>query len=262
MIQLPPSLASEWFNRDFYGAIQNNVRAIYTRALGWYDGNPANLNPLPPEETSKRLVEYMGGAELILTKARKSFEAGEYRWVAQVLNLVVFADANNMAARNLEADALEQLGYQQESSTWRNAYLVGAQELRTGKNIGRSLRSLPFYLGMPESGLFDTLAVSLNGPKANGKAMNINCIFTDSKNKYLMTLENSVINQFKDRSHTNADMTITTDKPSFIKLMLLGVPLDQVTQSGLLRFDGNKDKLNELLGLFDTFDSRFNIMLP
>lgn len=262
MIQLPPSLASEWFNRDFYGAIQNNVRAIYTRALGWYDGNPANLNPLPPEETSKRLVEYMGGAELILTKARKSFEAGEYRWVAQLLNLVVFADANNMAARNLEADALEQLGYQQESSTWRNAYLVGAQELRTGKNIGRSPRSLPFFLGMPESGLFDALAVSLNGPKANGKAVNINCIFTDSKNKYLMTLENSVINQFKDRSHTNADMTITTDKPSFIKLMFLGVPLDQVTQSGLLRFDGNKDKLNELLGLFDTYDSRFNIMLP
>jgi len=262
MVKLPPSLASEWFNRDLYGAIQNNVRATYNRYLGWYDGNPANLNPLPPKESAKRLVEYMGGADQILPKARKSYEAGEYRWVAHVLNLVVFSDPNNMAARNLEADALEQLGYQQESSTWRNAYLVGAQELRTGKNITPFRRHLLAYAGMPEAGLLDALAVGLNGPKANGKTIHVNCVFTDSKNKYLLTLENSVIHHFKDRSRADADMTITTDKPSFIKLMFLGVPLEQVNQSGQLKIDGNKDRFNELLGLFDISSGDFNIMLP
>jgi alkyl sulfatase BDS1-like metallo-beta-lactamase superfamily hydrolase len=262
MVQLPPSLASEWFNRDFYGAIQNNVRAIYTRYLGWYDGNPVHLNPLPPEESAKRLVEYMGGADRILAKARKSYEAGEYRWVAQVLNLVVFSDPNNMAARNLEADALEQLGYQQESSTWRNAYLVGAQELRTGERIAPFRKHLLTWVEMPEAGLLDALAASLNGPKANGKTIHVNCIFTDSKSKYLFILENSVIHHFKDKSHTDADITITTDKPSFIKLMFLGVPLEQVVQSGQLKTDGNKDRLNELLGLFDIPSGDFNIMLP
>ena len=262
MVQLPPSLASEWFNRDFYGAIQNNVRAIYTRYFGWYDGNPANLNPLPPEESAKRLVEYMGGPDQILNKARKSYEAGEYRWVAQVLNLVVFSDPKNMTARILEADALEQLGYQQESSTWRNAYLVGAQELRTGRNITPYRKHLMTWVGIPEAGLLDALAVSLNGPKANGKTIYVNCIFTESKNEYLLTLENSVIHHFKDRSRTDADITITADKPSFIKLMFLGMPSEQIIPSGHLKIEGNKVRLNELLGLFDIPAGDFNIMLP
>ena len=167
-----------------------------------------------------------------------------------------------MAARNLEADALEQLVYQQESSTWRNAYLVGAQELRTGKSSPPLRRTLAMYAGIPESDLFDSLAVSLNGPKANGKSLNINWVFTDSNNKYLLTLENSVLNHFKDRQDANADMTISTDKPSFIKLMLLGMPLDQVIQTGQVQVVGKKDRLDELLGLFDTFSGDFNIMLP
>jgi alkyl sulfatase BDS1-like metallo-beta-lactamase superfamily hydrolase len=262
MVQLPPSLASEWFNRDFYGAIQNNVRAIYTRYLGWYDGNPANLNPLPPQETAKRLVEYMGGADRVLARARNSFDAGEYRWVAQVLNLVVFADPKNTAARSLEADALEQLGYQQESSTWRNAYLLGAQELRTGKNIGRIRRTFEIFAGMPESDLFDLLAVSLNGPKANGKRFYINFIFTDLHSKYLLTLENSVLNHFKDRQDLQADITVVTDKPSFIKLIFLGIPFTEVLQSGQFTITGKTNILGELMGLFDVFTGDFNIVLP
>ena len=238
------------------------MRAIYTRYLGWYDGNPANLNPLPPEEASKRMVEFMGGADSVLAKARQSFEAGEYRWVAQVLNLLVFADPKNMAARNLEADALEQLGYQQESSTWRNAYLVGAQELRTGKGIGPIRRTLAMFASMPESDLFDSLAVSLNGPKANAKTIHINFVFTDSSNKYLLTLENSVLNHFKDRQDANADLTIRTDKPSFIKLIFLGTPPAQVVQEGRIEFIGKPDRLGELRELFDPSSGDFNIMLP
>ena len=262
MIQLPPSLASEWFNRDFYGAIRNNVRAIYTRYLGWYDGNPANLDPLPPEETAKRLVEYMGGADNVLARARNSFDAGEYRWVAQLLNLLVFTDPKNMAARKLEADALEQLGYQQESSTWRNAYLLGAQELRTGKNIGRIHRTFEFFVGIPESDLFELLAVSLDGPKANGKRIYINIIFTDLRTKYLLTLENSVLNYFKDRQDLQADVTVVTDKPSFINLFFLGSPFAGVLQSGRPTITGRTEFLAELMGLFDVFTGDFNITLP
>jgi alkyl sulfatase BDS1-like metallo-beta-lactamase superfamily hydrolase len=262
MVQLPPSLASEWFNRDYYGAIQNNVRAIYTRYLGWYDGNPANLNPLPPAETAQHLVEYMGGAEAALARARKSFEAGEYRWVAQVMNLVVFADPKNMAARNLEADAMEQLGYQQESSTWRNAYLLGAQELRREKSKGPIRRTISMFTGMAESDLLELLTVSLNGPKANGKTIFTNLVFTDLKTKYLLTLENSVLNYFKDRQDPQADITIVTDKPSFIKLVLLGNPLPEVLQSGQLTLSGKTEKFKELMGLLDDSTGDFNIVLP
>jgi alkyl sulfatase BDS1-like metallo-beta-lactamase superfamily hydrolase len=262
MVQLPPSLASEWFNRDYYGAIQNNVRAIYTRYLGWYDGNPANLNPLPPIETAKRLVEYMGGSDSVLTRAHQAFEAGEYRWVVQVLNLVAFADPQNISARNLEADAMEQLGYQMESSTWRNAYLLGAQELRTGKNKGPIRKTLSMYAGMAENDLLDFLTISLNGPKANGKVLSMNLVFTDRKTKYLLTLEDSVLNFFKDRQNPQADITLVGDKTSFIKLVLLGTPLDEVVQSGKLTLSGNADKFREFMGLFDEFPGDFNIVLP
>jgi alkyl sulfatase BDS1-like metallo-beta-lactamase superfamily hydrolase len=261
MVKLPPSLASEWFNRAYYGAIQNNVRAIYTRYLGWYDGNAANLNPLPPEETARRLVEYMGGAGEVLKKARQAFEKGEYCWVAQVLNLVIFDDPDNMEARNLEADALEQLGYQQESAGWRNAYLVGAQELRTGINVTFFNRGLPMYNGMPEEDLFEALAVTLNGPKAENKKMNINFIFTDSQSRYLMNLENSVVHSFKGRSDS-ADLTITADKQSFIRLVFLKRPVEEIKKSGQLKIEGQISLLDEFLGLLDEFDGKFNVMLP
>jgi alkyl sulfatase BDS1-like metallo-beta-lactamase superfamily hydrolase len=261
MVKLPKSLASEWFNRDYYGAIQNNVRAIYTRYFGWYDGNAANLNPLPPEETAGRLVEYMGGAGEVLKKARQAFEKGEYRWVAQVLNLIVFDDPENMEARNLEADALEQLGYQQESATFRNAYLVGAQELRTGINVGFFSRSLSMYLGMPEEDLFEALAVTLNGPKAEDKKMSIHFIFVDSQHRYLLKLENSVMHSFKGKSDS-PDLTITVDKPSFIKLIFLKIPVEKIRKSGQIEVDGPMALLDEFLGLLDEFNGRFNVMLP
>jgi alkyl sulfatase BDS1-like metallo-beta-lactamase superfamily hydrolase len=167
-----------------------------------------------------------------------------------------------MAARNLEADAMEQLGYQQESSTFRNAYLLAAYELRTGKTIVNLRRSLQLYLGMSESNLFEALAVSLNGPKADNKMLSINWIFTDSGNKYLLTLENSVLNHFKGRTRASTDLTITTDKPSFIKLVFLRISPDEVISSGQLKIEGDKDKLGGFLDLFEQADGRFNVVLP
>ena len=262
MVKLPASLASEWFNREYYGTIQHNVRAIYTRYLGWYDGNPANLNPLPPEETASRMMEYMGGAEEVLKKAHMAFQKGEYRWVAQILNLVVFDDPNNIEARDLEADALEQLGYQQESATWRNAYLGGAQELRTGTNVTLFSRSLPYYNGLPEESLFEALAVTLNGPKAEGKEISIHIVFVDSQNRYLINLKNSVLHSFKAKSAVKSNVTITVDKPSFIKLVFLKTPVEEIVKSGQLEIKGKEEHLYEFLELLDEFDGKFNIMLP
>src|SRR5690606_38733938 len=127
-LRLPESLADEHFNREYYGTINHNVKAIYQRYLGWFDGNPANLHPLPPAEAGRRYVELAGGPEALLRAARASFEAGEYRWVAQIVNHLVFADPSNQEARALQADALEQLGYQAESAAWRDFYLTAAQE--------------------------------------------------------------------------------------------------------------------------------------
>ena len=132
LIELPADLFNAWYNRGYYGSINHNVKAIYQRYLGFFDGNPATLHPLPPEAAGKKYVEFMGGAENLLAQARQSFDKGEYRWVAQVVNHLVFADPDNTAARDLQADALEQLGYQAESGPWRNFYLSAAKELRDG----------------------------------------------------------------------------------------------------------------------------------
>ena len=131
-LKLPPSLASEWSSRGYYGTLSHNAKAVYQFYLGWYDANPADLNPLPRAEAARKQVEYMGGAEAVLKRAREDFKAGQYRWVASVTSQLVFADPANKEARELGADALEQLGYQSEAATWRNAYLLGAAELRNG----------------------------------------------------------------------------------------------------------------------------------
>ena len=131
-MKLPASLANEWENRDYYGTVRHNAKAIYQKYLGWYGDNPANLDPLPPVEAAKKYVAYMGGADAVIRRAREDFKNGEYRFVAEVANKLVFADASNQEARDLAADAYEQLGYLAESATWRNAYLYGAFELRRG----------------------------------------------------------------------------------------------------------------------------------
>ena len=136
-------LAGAWYNRGYWGTVSHNAKAVYQKYLGWFDANPANLHPLPPEEAGKKYVEFMDGADAVLDKARRAYERGEYRWVAQVVNHVVFADPNNMEARRLQADALEQLGYQAESSIWRNLYLQGAKDLRDGSVP--CLRSIQTY---------------------------------------------------------------------------------------------------------------------
>ena len=195
-VRFPPELARHWSVREYYGTVSHNVKATYTRYLGWFDGNPARLQPLPPVPAAERYVEYMGGADQIIGRAREAFDRGEYRWVVEVVNHVVFADPEHREARSLAADAMEQLGYQAESATWRNAYLTAAQELR----FGTPEIPLPAESGSPDSiraldldTLIDFLAIRLNGREAEGRDLVLDLVLTDTGQEVRLELSNGVL---------------------------------------------------------------------
>lgn len=195
-LELPPSLYKEWSSRNYYGHIKHNIKATYQFYLGWFDCNPANLDPLPPEEAAKNYVECMGGESETLRKARESFEKGNYRWTATLLNHLVFANPENREARDLLADVYDQLGYQAECATWRNCYLTGAEELRSGPgpvNNKSHLRATAIA-NMPASYVLDYLGVSLDPAKAESKSTAVALKFTDRDEEWTWILENSALN--------------------------------------------------------------------
>ena len=210
-LHLPASLEQDWSARGYYGTLSHNAKAVYQKYLGWYDANPADLNPLPPVENARKTVDYMGGPDAVIARARGDFAKGEYRWVASAMNQVVFADPANRAARELGADALEQLGFQAEAGTWRNAYLVGAMELRNGvpKVGGGGSANADTLKALNTEMVFDYLGVRLNATKAEGKTMVINWRFTDSKEQFVLNLENSALTYLKGRQAANADAAVT-----------------------------------------------------
>ena len=260
MLTLPPSLANEWHNRDYYGAVRHNVKAIYQKYLGWYDANPANLDPLPPAQQAKRYVAYMGGAAAILAKARQDFAAGDYRWVAEVTNRVVFAEPDNAEARELNAAAFEQLGYLAEASTWRNAYLFGAHELRHGSAPGaRRAVSPDVASALTVEMIFDSLGVRLNGPKADGKRIVVNWILPDTGESYVLTLENSALTYVAGRTADEADTTLTLTRAAMLKFMQAGAGAKALDG---IKVEGDPAKVLELLALLDDFSGGFPIIEP
>lgn len=261
MVKLPKSLAQHWGNREYYGTVNFNVKAIYQRYLGFFTGNPAELYPLPPEAAARKYVAFMGGADAVIKKARESFANGEYRWVAQVMNHVVFADPQNQEARNLEADALEQLGYQAESAVWRNFFLTGAQELRQG--VMKAARTPSGLIeAVTLDMLFDYVGVRVNGPKADGKVMKFNFILGDTKETGMATLENAVLHFSKNRQAADADATVTLSRPALNQMMFTDINLDEKIASGQVKLVGNKEKLREFLSMLDSFEFWFNIVTP
>ncbi len=262
-LQLPDSIGKKWYNRGYYGSVNHNAKAVYQRYLGWYDSNPANLHPLPPEEESKRFVEFMGGADAVMAKAKQSFDKGDYRWVATVMNKVVFADPSNKAARDFEADALEQLGYQTENPTWRNEYLMGAYELRNGvpKVKGVNTVTPDAIAAMSPDLLLDFMGIRLNGPKAEGKHTVINWDLGNGK-KYGIELRNSVLIYTEGVTLANPDATLSMSKDDFAGLRMRGQTVDQDLQSGKGQVSGNSAKVSELFSLLDKFDPMFNIVTP
>jgi alkyl sulfatase BDS1-like metallo-beta-lactamase superfamily hydrolase len=263
LLKLPASLALEWHNRDYYGSVRHNSKAIYQLYLGWYDANPAHLDGLPPVEAARKYVEYMGGSTAILQRARQDFEAGEFRWVAEIVNRVVFAEPHNKDARELCAAALEQLGYLSEASTWRNSYLFGAHELRNGIAAPRrTLLSMDVLSALPIDMIFDLLGVRLNGPNADGKRIVINWTFTDTDQKFVLNLENSALTYLEGRSSENADASLTLTRSVLTKLLQRTVTFQQAVDSGELAVAGNPGKLVELFGLLDDFEPTFAIVEP
>lgn len=240
------------------------MKATYVLYLGWYDGNPATLDELPPEEAAKKFVDYMGGADAILKKAKEDYDQGNYRWVAQVVSKIVFADPNNQQARNLEADALEQLGYQAESGPWRNFYLTGAQELRNGvvKGPTPNTASPDTVRAMTPEMFFDYLAVHINGEKAGNAKSVFNIDLGNDGGKYKLELENGVLNHTANAEAKEADATLTLDRATLNKIILKEETLKQAEEKGEVKISGNGAKLDEMLGYMDKFDFWFNIVTP
>jgi linear primary-alkylsulfatase len=262
MLKLPSSLARQWYARDYYGTVNHNAKAVYQKYLGWYDMNPANLNPLPPQESANNYVRYMGGAKAVIANAREDFKKGEYRWVAQATNHVVFADPNNQEARSLQADALEQLGYQAEASTWRNNYLTASYELRNGVPATPTTASPDVLTALTIPMFFDFMGVRLNGPKADGKVIVINWDFTDVGEKYVLNLENSALTYMPDKQAANADATFTLTRAALNAITLGKTTFEKEIVAGNIKIQGDGKKFGELMTLLDDFKGGFNIVTP
>ncbi|MCH9670080.1 MAG: MBL fold metallo-hydrolase [Gammaproteobacteria bacterium] len=255
-IAFPPALARLWHLRGYYGSLQHNVRGIYTYYLGWYDGNPANLDALPPRELAQRTLDYMGGADVVIEKAKQDFDKGDYRWVVHVLDHILWAQPDHEAARALAAAAHTQLGYGAENATWRNAYLSAAQELRGGlpeptKNA-RLLRDV--VKGMNVSLLLNALSIRLNGPMADGLAFSVAWKVTDTDESSTTTLSNCVLVN-RDGCDDTADLTVTLDR-----LTLSMYVLGQTTLTNEnAHFQGDAAVLTQLDGLLETFPVWFPV---
>ncbi len=263
LIELPPSLAEEWHCREYYGSISHNTKAIYQRYMGWFDGNPAHLWEHPPVEQARRYVEFIGGAEAVLEKARASFEEGDYRWVAEVVNHVVFAEPENTPARELQADTLEQLGYGAENASWRNFFLMGAKELREGISGTPTATAPPDVLArLTVSQLLDAMAIRLNGPRAAEQQLRIDWTVTDPDERHAITVRNGVLRHRPGNHDPAAEATLVVEREALNQLLLKTVDIGDLAESGRLRVEGDGVKLGELLGLLDEPDPGFAIVTP
>ena len=263
-LKLPSTLAKNFANRDYYGTVSHNAKAVYQAYFGWYDGNPANLNPLPPAEAGAAYVEAIGGADKVLNIAQQSFDKGQYRWTAELLNHLVFAQPDNQSARELLAKTYDQLGYQAESGPWRDVYLTGAYELRNGPptkvtnlgEIARLLEETPLPL------FFASMAASLNGPRADGKQLLVNFNFTDLKENHVLQVENAVLHHRIAAPVAGADATVNLTKPLFLKLVTGGAGLKDTLFSDELSIEGSRLSLLEFFQLLDKPQGNFNIIEP
>ena len=260
---MPKALAADAASRGYYGTLSHNLRAVYNFYLGYYDGNPATLHRLPPVDSAKRYVAAMGGEAAALAAGRKAFADGDYRWVAEMVNHVVFANPANAEARALQADALEQLGYQAESAPWRNAYLLGAMELRKGPQTANVSSSGPDTVrGMSNELLFDYIALRLDHTKTDGLKAAVQMVFTDVNETWALELSNSVLNNTQGRVLKNPDVTITLTRPAFLAMLLQGKKLHELVQAGMVKVEGNPQGFGTVVANIVEFPPLFNIVTP
>lgn len=263
LITLPDELEQEWSVRGLYGAVKHNVKAIYQHYLGWYDGNPVHLDPLPPVASAQKWLEYAGGGAAVLKRAAADFSTGDYRWVAEVVGALVQAEPHNQDAVQLLAETFEQLGYQAESATWRNAYLQGAQELRHGLPEGRNaLLAFDLLQALEASNLFDALAIRLNSHRAAGKRITINWFFTDLQQFHLLTLERSTVNHVPRYSSATADVSVSLEQATLRAVLLKRISFVEARNAGSVEISGDLAKLAEFFSLFDETQALFPIVTP
>ncbi len=262
-IKLPDAIGKQWYMRGYYGSVSHDVKAIYQYYLGWFDGNPANLNPLPPVEAGKRYVEFMGGSANVIKQAKASYAKGDYRWVAEVMNHVVFAEPDNREARNLQADALEQLGYQSENGPWRGFYLTGAQELRNGvMKVGASVVTPDVLAAMTPEMTLSFISVHLNPDKAAGKTIRLNWMEPGTGEKYGVSVENSVLIYQQNKLFDKPDFSLSASHSDLMAMVTKATTLDQEIGAGKLVFEGDKSAAADFFGMMDSFNPMFPIVTP
>ena len=262
-IELPDALGQEFFNRDYYGTVHHNSRAVYVKYLGYFDGNPATLYPLPRAESSEKYVEYMGGIEAMYRKALEDFNKGEYRWVAELLNHAVSVEPEHQASRSLLADTYEQLGYQSESAPWRNFYLCGAKELRHGVPAGSIYSASEGTIrGMPLDNLFKAMAVRLIPAKVDGLDLAINLNFTDLTDQFRLEIRNSVLRGFRNLAKKEAPTELVLSSINFKRMMSGLITAAELIKSDDMKIIGDAETLLPLPTYFDSFQRRFPLVIP
>jgi alkyl sulfatase BDS1-like metallo-beta-lactamase superfamily hydrolase len=264
-IEVPPALAETWSARGYYGTVSHNVRAVYQRYLGYFDGVPAHLDPLPLAEAARRYVELAGGAEAATAAVREALDRGEDRWAAELAHHLVFAEPENREPAELEAEALERLGFAAESAIWRNYLLAGARELREGVQGSRSTEAAGADVArsLPVEMVFDAMGVRLNGPRAHDVRLVVNWDFTDLGRRWTMTVENGALSTVEGRLADDADATIELTRDA-LHALILGGPeaAGEELAAGRIKVSGDGEKLGRLLALFDPPDPGFEIVRP
>jgi alkyl sulfatase BDS1-like metallo-beta-lactamase superfamily hydrolase len=263
VLKLPPVLAKQWFNRGYYGTMSHNAKAVYQRYMGWYDANPAHLNPLPPEPAAKRYVEAMGGADAVLALAQKAVSGGELRWAATLLNHLVFADEHNKAARDALTAVYTQLAFESEAGTWRNIYLTGAQELSTGVvKLPPASLSTDVLSATTTSMLLDFAAVRVNPEKAAARAFKINIELTDRDETHLVTVGNGVLVHEAGITDPAAGATVRMARPVLLMTLLAGAPAAGMIASGGIAIRGDASLYEALTGLIEPIVQNFPVVTP
>ena len=260
-LKLPKSLSGMWHARGYYGSLSHNVKAVYQRYLSWYDAHPANLHALPPVPAAKKTIEYMGGIDAVLVRARADLERGEYRWVAEVMKHAVYAHPEHQEARLLAAEAMEQMGFQAESATWRNAFLLGAQEYRQGtpkpftQVLGGTL--LP---AVSNALLFDALAVRWNATKGGALTFSMAWHFTDSNELWLIEINNGAMNSIRVDAAAQASITLKLTRSTLQDVLQQKMTPADAVQSGQLQLSGDATLLRVFFTTLDKFVGNFPVV--
>jgi alkyl sulfatase BDS1-like metallo-beta-lactamase superfamily hydrolase len=263
MLEMPPALAEQWHTHGYYGSVSHNVKAVYQRYLGWYDGNPAHLWPHPPVAAAERYVSAMGGADAAVALAQAAFDDGDLRWAVEVLNHVLFADEHHTAARVLQAEAFERIAFGAENGTWRNVFLVGAKELRDGEPSTAANRGAPDLLGaLTVEQMLSSIAIRIDGPKAWDEHLVLSFVITDVDETYVFELRNGVANHRRTSAPAEGSTTLSLARRTLIGLFTGRVDFAAALTDGTIVLDGDPAALGTLVSVIGKTERNFPIVTP